>query len=70
MPLGNVPIGKEVTISDLTLDKKMQKHFSDMGLIIGQNITLLSSRQGALILKVKNGRVAINKGLSMKIFVS
>lgn len=69
MPLGIVPLGKQVTISKVLLEDDCKKHFNNLGIIPGQAITLINSNHGDLIVKIKEGRVAINRGLSMKIFV-
>ena len=69
MPLGIAPLGKKVTISEVLVDDSYKKHFNNLGIIPGQSITLSNSNNGDLIVKIKEGRIAINKGLSMKIMV-
>lgn len=43
----------------------------DMGLRVGKTVEILNNhgRQGSLLIKVDNSRIAMNRGLAMKILV-
>ena len=70
MALGIAPIGKEMEIKRIVLDVKTTKHLLILGLMVGSKVTTLSDAKGDVILKVKDGRLALNKELAMRIFVA
>lgn len=70
MPLTVAPLGREVKIIKVLAEEKTKRHLANMGLLAGELITVLSSGGGSVILKVKEGRVALDKDLAVKIFVA
>ncbi len=70
MALGIAPFGREMEIKKIVLDEKTVKHLSDLGIMVGSKVTSLSDSKGAVILKVRDGRLALNKDLAMRIFVA
>ncbi len=70
MPIMMAPLGEEVQIRRVTADEKVKKHLENLGLVVGQKITLLSTQGGAVILKVKDGRMALDKKMASGIFVA
>ena len=70
MPIRMAPIGEEVEIKRLSADEKVKRHLENLGLAVGQKITLLSAEGGAVILKVKDGRIALDKQMAGGIFVA
>ena len=48
----------------------MKHHLENLGILAGENISVLSASGGNVILLVKNGRLAINKDLAVKILVA
>ncbi|MGI6161604.1 MAG: FeoA family protein [Christensenellales bacterium] len=70
MPLAISPLGKEVKIVRTVADIKLKKHLENLGLIMGEAVTPVSDNFGNLIVKIKGCKLAIDKGLAMKIFVS
>jgi len=70
MPLKMAPLGEEVEIKKLTADEKVKRHLENLGLAVGQKITVLSAQGGAVILKVKDGRMALDSRMSAGIFVA
>ena len=69
MPLAFSQIGKPVVVTRVEADEKIRRHLENLGVIKSAVITPVSDHLGNLIVKVKEGRLAINKGLAMKIFV-
>ena len=69
MPLKMAPLGEEVEIRRLAADEKVKRHLENLGLAVGQKVTELSSDGGALILKVKDGRMALDRKMSAGIFI-
>ena len=70
MPIRLAPIGEEVEIKRLTTDEKVKHHLENLGIVVGQKVTVLSSQGGSLILKVKDGRLAIDQKMASGIFVA
>ena len=69
MPLKMAPLGEEVEIRRLAADEKVKRPLENLGLAVGQKVTVLSSEGGALILKVKDGRMALDRKMSAGIFI-
>ena len=61
MPLKMAPLGEEVEIRRLSADEKVKRHLENLGLAVGQKVTVLSVQGGAVILKVKDGRMALDR---------
>ncbi len=70
MPLKMAPLGEEMEIRRLSADEKVKRHLENLGLAVGQKITVLSVQGGAVILKVKDGRMALDRDMSAGIFVA
>lgn len=47
MPLKMAPLGEEVEIKRLAADDKVKRHLENLGLAVGQKITVLSAEGGA-----------------------
>lgn len=69
MPLGIAPLGKEMRVVNIVVEDKLRKHFENLGLLKGGSVTPISNNTGDIIVKIRNSRVAINRGIAMKIFV-
>lgn len=69
MPIKMAPIGEELEIKRVSADDKVKRHLENLGIAVGQRVTVLSMVGGAVILKVKDGRLALDKQMSAGIFV-
>ena len=69
MPLPLAPAGEELTVKKVLADEKNKRHFENLGIIVGAKITVLSAVGGNVIIKLHEGRLALDKGLAMKILV-
>ena len=69
MPLPIAPAGEELTVKKVLADEKNKRHFENLGIIVGAKITVLSAVGGNVIIKLHEGRLALDKGLPMKILV-
>ena len=69
MPLPSAPAGEERTVRKIWLDEKNKRHFENLGVTIGSKITVLSQVGGNVILKVREGRLALDRTQAMKILV-
>lgn len=70
MPIMMAPIGEEVEIKRISADEKVRRHLENLGLAVGQKVVLLTSQGGAVILKVKDGRMALDGKMAAGIFVA
>ncbi len=69
IPLGISVIGEENIIRRVGGSPEMKKHLEDMGFIAGSAVTVISTINGNLIVKIKESRVAISKEMAAKILV-
>lgn len=70
MPIRMAPLGETLEIKRVSADEKVKRHLENLGLAIGQKIEVLSAEGGAVILKVKEGRVALDAKMAAGIFVA
>ena len=70
MPLVIAPLNVELAILRIVVDEKDKKHFESLGIAVNQRITVLSNTNGNVILKIKEGRLALDRNIATKIFVS
>ena len=68
MPLPIAPVGEELIVKKILLGERERRHFESLGIAVGAQLWLLSS-EGAVIVRVKDGRLALNRGVAMKIIV-
>lgn len=69
-PLNFSPLGQELKIMSCNVSPELRKHLETLGILPGEKITLLNSRAGDLIVRVRDSRLALNQGLASKILVS
>ena len=70
MPLVLAPVGQEMKIVKIIADEKTKKHLANLGVMVQQNITVLSSAGGSAVCIVKEGRLALDRDLASRIFVA
>ena len=56
-------------ITEIKADDATKKHLQTLGLIINSNVIVLSKNGGNVIVKVKSGRLALNKSIASGISV-
>ena len=69
MPLTMAPFGEERLILKITGRDTVQKHLSNLGLVPGGSVTVISELGGNMILKVKEARIALDKAMAGRILV-
>ncbi|MBP1583132.1 MAG: ferrous iron transport protein A [Victivallales bacterium] len=69
LPMALAEAGAKVVIRKITGDDKVRQHLAEMGFVVDEEVTIVSSSAGNLIVKVKDSRVAIGPGLANRIFV-
>ena len=70
MPIILAPTNKELRILRVLTDDKTKKHLENLGLTQNGTVTVLSSSGGAVVCKIKEGRVALDPNVSRKILVA
>ena len=69
IPLDLAVVGEENIIRRVGGNPETKKHLEDMGFIAGSAVTVISTINGNLIVKIKESRVAISKEMAAKIMV-
>ena len=69
MPIAMAPINTSLKIIKILVDEKTKRHLENLGIIVNASILVLAKNDGSVIIKVKDGRLAINKDTALKIFV-
>ena len=70
MPIVIAPVNTELRIVRILTDEKTKKHLESLGIVVSGTITVLSSSGGNVVCKIKEGRVALDRDISTKIFVA
>ncbi len=69
MPLTLVNPGEENRIRHIGGSVELKQHLADMGVVAGENVTVVSSMAGNLIVNVRESRIAISREMAGKIMV-
>lgn len=70
MPIFIAPHNTDLKVVKLLLDDFTKKHLENLGITVGSKLQVLSSESGSVILLVKNGRLALDRNIAMKILVA
>ncbi len=70
MPIVIAPHNCILKIVRITAEEKLKKHLENLGIAVNGEITVLSSSGGSVVLKVKDGKIALDRDVSAKIFVA
>ena len=69
MPLPIAPVGEELTVKKVLADERNKRHLESLGIVPGSSLRLLSVSGGSVILRIREGRLAIARSLACKILV-
>ncbi len=69
MPLGMASVGDTNIIKRITGQDEVKQHLSELGFVVGAQVTVVNELGGNLILNVKESRVALDKTMAMRIMV-
>lgn len=69
MPLTLAGTGVPQIIQKISGSAEVRQHLSDLGFVVGGEVTVISTSMGNVIVKVKDARVAISKEMANKIMV-
>lgn len=69
MPLGMASVGDTNIIKRITGQDEVKQHLSELGFVVGAEVTVVNELGGNLILNVKESRIALDKTMAMRIMV-
>ena len=70
MPIFLAPLNTDLTVVKLLVDEKTKKHLENLGITLNSKLQVLSSENGSVIVLVKEGRLALDRNIAMKILVA
>ena len=70
MPLLIAPQNVELRIVKILVEERLKKHLESLGITINSTLKIIANQGGNLIVMVKEGRLAIDKGIATKILVA
>jgi ferrous iron transport protein A len=70
MPLVIAPLNVELKIVKILVDEKLKKHLESLGITINSSLKIVANQAGNLIIVIKEGRLAIDRGIASKILVA
>ncbi len=70
MPIVVAPENIDLRITKILVDEKTKRHLENLGILVNAVIKILSKQDGNVIVKIKDGKLAINKEIALKIFVA
>lgn len=69
LPLSMAGEGTAQTIAKITGKDEVRRHLAELGLVVGEEVTVMNSLGGNLILQVKDSRIALDRALCTRIMV-
>ena len=69
MPLTLGNAGEENIIKKVGGNEKVKRHLENLGFTPGESVTLISTLEGNVIVKVKESRIALDEGMASKIMI-
>lgn len=70
MPLIIAPANQDLRVVKILADDKTKKHLESLGITINSNLIVLNQTAGSVILKIKEGRLALDRSVATKIVVA
>ena len=69
MPLTMAKPGETLTIRKVTGKDEVRQHLAELGFVVDGEVTVISELGGSLILRVKESRIALDRGMATRILV-
>ena len=69
LPLSVAPVGEELLVRKVGGSPETKKHLENLGFVPGSEVTVVTTIEGNIIVKVKEARVAISREMACKIMV-
>ena len=61
--------GETVTIRRITGREEVRQRLAELGFVVGETVTVVNELGGNMILSIKDSRIALDKGMAMRIMV-
>ncbi len=69
MPLSLAAVGEQNTVRRIGGSAEVKKHLENLGFVVGGAVTVISTLNGNVIVRVKDSRIALNDELARRIMV-
>jgi len=69
MPLRMAKIGEKNYIRKITGKDEIRQRLAELGLVVGEEVTVVSEIYGNIIISVKGSRIALDNGMADRILV-
>ncbi len=69
MPIMLSDAGEENIIRKVGGSPEIKKHLEDLGFVVGSVVSVLSTNDSGLIVKVKESRIALSREMAAKIMI-
>lgn len=69
MPLTFAQIGETAIIRKITGKDEVRQHLAELGFVAGEEVTVVSSMGGNLILNIKGSRVALDSTMAQRVML-
>lgn len=69
IPLSMADLDSENIIKKIGGSPEIKRHLENLGFVVGGTVTMIASRDGNVIVKVKEARIAVSSELARKIMV-
>ena len=69
MPLTFVKVGQSAAIKAIQGKDETKRFLGSLGFTAGESVTVVAENGGNLILSIKNSRIALDRGMALRIQV-
>ncbi|MEA2069907.1 MAG: ferrous iron transport protein A [Asgard group archaeon] len=70
IPLIDLPVGKKGIINSVKGGRRACQRLNELGLIVGATVEMVNKiNRGPVMIRVKGSKLALGRGLAMKVFV-
>lgn len=69
MPLTFASVGETATIRKITGKDEVRQHLAELGFVVGETVTVVSSIGGNLILNIKESRIALDASMAQRVML-
>ena len=69
MPLPFASVGETATIRKITGKDEVRQHLAELGFVVGETVTVVSSIGGNLILNIKGSRIALDASMAQRVML-
>ena len=67
LPITMASSGESILVKKITGKDDTRHHLNELGLVEGDTVTVIQNNNGNLIVQVKDGRIALDEKLAMRI---